>query len=101
MSSCSNACTCDTTSRARNASIASRIRVSPTSRCSPASLQSMGWQPPGDQMFSFYRRIGAQRYQERHGLDLEDFAPGQRFRHRPGLTLSQQDNVDEALDTLN
>ena len=52
-------------------------------------------------MFSFYRRIGAQRYQERHGLDLEDFAPGQRFRHRPGVTLSQQDNVDEALDTLN
>src|SRR5579872_6849646 len=52
-------------------------------------------------MFSFYRRIGAQRYQERHGLDLEDFAAGQRFRHRPGITLSQQDNVDEALNTLN
>ncbi len=52
-------------------------------------------------MFSFYRQIGAQRYQERHGLDFEDFAPGQRFRHRPGVTLSQQDNVDEALDTLN
>ncbi len=52
-------------------------------------------------MFSFYRQIGAQRYQERHGLEFEDFAPGQRFRHRPGVTLSQQDNVDEALDTLN
>jgi itaconyl-CoA hydratase len=52
-------------------------------------------------MFSFYRQIGAQRYQERHGLDFEDFARGQRFRHRPGATLSQQDNVDEALDTLN
>lgn len=52
-------------------------------------------------MFSFYRQIGAQRYQERHGLDFEDFTPGQRFRHRPGVTLSQQDNVDEALDTLN
>ena len=35
------------------------------------------------------------------GLDFEDFAAGQRFRHRPGVTLSQQDNVDEALDTLN
>lgn len=52
-------------------------------------------------MFSFYHRIGPQRYQERHGLAFEAFAPGQRFRHRPGLTLSQQDNVDEALDTLN
>jgi len=52
-------------------------------------------------MFSFYRQIGAQRYQEHHGLDFEDFTPGQRFRHRPGVTLSQQDNVDEALDTLN
>jgi itaconyl-CoA hydratase len=56
---------------------------------------------PEDQMFSFYRQIGTQRYQERHGLDFEDFALGQRFQHRPGLTLSQQDNVDEALDTLN
>jgi itaconyl-CoA hydratase len=55
----------------------------------------------GNQMLSFYRQIGAQRYQERHGLDFEDFAPDQRFRHRPGVTVSQQDNVDEALDTLN
>jgi itaconyl-CoA hydratase len=52
-------------------------------------------------MFTAYHRIGANRYQERYGLDFEDFAVGQRFRHRPGLTLSQQDNADEALDTLN
>jgi itaconyl-CoA hydratase len=52
-------------------------------------------------MFSFYRYAAADRYQERYGLDFEDFAPGQRFRHRPGVTLSQQDNADEALDTLN
>ena len=52
-------------------------------------------------MFTAYHRIGEHRYQERYGLDLEDFAPGQRFRHRPGVTLSQQDNADEALDTLN
>lgn len=48
-----------------------------------------------------YTRIGEARYRERFGLDFEDFRPGQRFRHRPGVTLSQQDNVDEALDTLN
>lgn len=55
----------------------------------------------GGQMFTFYRRIGADRFQEQHGLAFEDFAPGQRFRHRPGMTVSQQDNADEALDTLN
>ncbi len=52
-------------------------------------------------MFSAYHRIGENRYRQRIGLDFEDFAVGQRFRHRPGLTLSQQDNADEALDTLN
>jgi itaconyl-CoA hydratase len=52
-------------------------------------------------MFTTYHCVGENRYQERRGLDFEDFAPGQRFRHRPGLTLSQQDNADEALDTLN
>jgi itaconyl-CoA hydratase len=52
-------------------------------------------------MFTAYHRIGENRYQERYGLDFEDFAVAQRFRHRPGITLSQQDNADEALDTLN
>jgi itaconyl-CoA hydratase len=52
-------------------------------------------------MFSAYNRIGENRYLQRIGLDREDFGAGQRFRHRPGLTLSQQDNVDEALETLN
>jgi len=40
-------------------------------------------------------------YRERFGFDFEDFARGQIIRHRPGVTLSQQDNVDEALDTMN
>jgi itaconyl-CoA hydratase len=52
-------------------------------------------------MFSAYHRIGENRYRQRIGLDFEDFSPGQRFRHRPGITLSQQDNADETLDTLN
>ena len=52
-------------------------------------------------MFSAYDLIGENRYRQRIGLDFEDFAPDQRFRHRPGITLSQQDNLDEALDTLN
>jgi itaconyl-CoA hydratase len=51
--------------------------------------------------FHAYLRAGDSRYQERFGLDFEEFAVGQRFRHRPGVTLSQQDNADDALDTLN
>lgn len=51
--------------------------------------------------FYAFERIGEQRYQERWGLDFEEFQPGQRFQHRPGVTLSQQDNSDEALDTFN
>jgi len=52
---------------------------------------------------SFYNfdRIGEGRFQERHGADFEDFQSGQRFLHRPGVTLTQQDNLDEALDTMN
>jgi itaconyl-CoA hydratase len=51
--------------------------------------------------FHAYLRAGENRYQERFGLDFEEFKAGQRFKHRPGVTLSQQDNADEALDTLN
>ena len=51
--------------------------------------------------FYAYLRAGEARYQERFGLDFEEFAVGQRFKHRPGVALSQQDNADEALDTLN
>ena len=51
--------------------------------------------------FSSHVKIGEKRYRERVGLDFEDFAVGQIFRHRPGLTVSQQDNVEESMDTLN
>jgi len=51
--------------------------------------------------FYAYTLIAENRYRERFGLDFEDFAVGQRFRHRPGVTITQQDNLDEALDTMN
>ncbi len=51
--------------------------------------------------FASHVQIGARRFRERHGLDWEEFEPGQTFQHRPGLTISQQDNAEEALDTLN
>lgn len=57
--------------------------------------------PPPRGPFSAYEVVGPRRYRERLGLVFEEFAVGQRFQHRPGLTLSQQDNKDEALATLN
>jgi itaconyl-CoA hydratase len=51
--------------------------------------------------FYLFDRLGPQRYQERWGLDFEEFQAGQRFRHRPGVTLTQQDNTDESLDSIN
>jgi itaconyl-CoA hydratase len=51
--------------------------------------------------FLAYIPTGDKRFRERFGLDFEQFAVGQKFQHRPGLTLSQQDNRDECLDTLN
>ena len=51
--------------------------------------------------FASHLPIGERRFRERLGLDFEEFRPGQLFKHRPGLTVSQQDNVEEALDTLN
>lgn len=51
--------------------------------------------------FPAYYEVAPGRYRERFGLYFEDFTVGQIFRHRPGITLSQQDNCDEALDTYN
>jgi itaconyl-CoA hydratase len=51
--------------------------------------------------FLAYVQVGEKRWRERFGLDFEQFAAGQKFQHRPGLTLSQQDSRDECLDTLN
>ena len=49
---------------------------------------------------SFYV-VGPGRFREHPGLFYEQFALGQRFAHRPGMTLSQQDNADETLDSYN
>ena len=54
-----------------------------------------------DVAFTSHIKVGEKRYRERFGLDFEDFVVGQVFKHRPGLTVSQQDNVEESMDTLN
>lgn len=51
--------------------------------------------------FFAYSRTPEGHLLERFGLDFEDFAVGQRFVHRPGVTVSQQDNAMESLDTVN
>ncbi|MAE09193.1 MAG: dehydratase [Bacteroidetes bacterium] len=51
--------------------------------------------------FNAYVKIEENRYREVFGLSFEEFEVGQKFKHRPGLTISQQDNKDEALDTIN
>jgi len=52
-------------------------------------------------MFDAFRPIGPGRIRELTGLPFEDFAAGQIFHHRPGISVSQQDNANEALATLN
>jgi itaconyl-CoA hydratase len=51
--------------------------------------------------FASHIQVGEKRYRERYGLDFEDFVIGQVFKHRPGMTVSQQDNAEESFDTLN
>ena len=48
-----------------------------------------------------YYHAGPRQYHESFGLDFEQLAVGQRFVHRPGLTLSQQDNMEEAMLSCN
>ena len=52
-------------------------------------------------MFSAYAKLADNTYREVFGLDFEQFSVGQIFRHRPGVTISQQDNKDDALDSMN
>ncbi|MDI9337786.1 MAG: MaoC/PaaZ C-terminal domain-containing protein [Alphaproteobacteria bacterium] len=52
-------------------------------------------------MFSAYAKIASQKYREVYGLDFEQFQVGQIFKHRPGVTVSQEDNKNEALSTTN
>ena len=52
-------------------------------------------------MFVSYVAVGDNTYEEHFGLDFETFEVDQVFHHRPGVTLSQQDNAEEALDTIN
>ncbi len=51
--------------------------------------------------FMAYVRISDKHYRESFGLSFEEFQVGQKFKHRPGVTISQQDNKNEALESIN
>lgn len=53
------------------------------------------------QVFAAFMPVSGRRIREQIGLPFEDFAAGQVFHHRPGITVTQQDNINEALATLN
>lgn len=52
-------------------------------------------------MFAAFHAVAEGRIRESVGLPFEQFAPGQVFHHRPGITVTQHDNANEALATLN
>lgn len=51
--------------------------------------------------FAAFHELGPERIREVTGLDFEDFVPGQVFVHQPAITVTQQDNIEEALLTQN
>jgi acyl dehydratase len=47
------------------------------------------------------KQVGPQRYRETFGRYFEDFTVGDVYEHRPGRTITQQDNISFALLTMN
>jgi itaconyl-CoA hydratase len=51
--------------------------------------------------FFSYDKTSEGYFLERFGLSFEDFQIGQHFYHRPGITVSQQDNAHESFISMN
>ncbi|MCR6670140.1 MaoC/PaaZ C-terminal domain-containing protein [Devosia ginsengisoli] len=54
-----------------------------------------------DTTFAAFHPVSDTCIREAMGLWFEQFAPGQVFDHRPGITVSQTANANEALASLN
>lgn len=52
-------------------------------------------------MLTAYRKLGSNLYLENPGVLSSQLSPGMKFVHRPGVTISQSDNVQESLDSHN
>ncbi|MGF6772326.1 itaconyl-CoA hydratase [Paraburkholderia sp. GAS199] len=46
-------------------------------------------------------RVGKQRYRASYGRYLEDFTLGDIYEHRPGRTITEADNIQFSLLTMN
>lgn len=46
-------------------------------------------------------KVGAQRYRASYGRYLEDFTVGDIYEHRPGRTITDADNIQFSLLTMN
>lgn len=52
-------------------------------------------------MVAIARQVAEQRYRESYGRYLEDFEVGAVYEHRPGRTITESDNIQFSLLTMN
>ncbi len=52
-------------------------------------------------MVAVAKKIGANRYRESYGRYFEDFTVGDVYEHRPGRTITESDNIQFSLLTMN
>jgi acyl dehydratase len=52
-------------------------------------------------MVATARPVGPQRYRESHGRYFEEFTIGDIYEHRPGRTITEADNIQFSLLTMN
>ena len=52
-------------------------------------------------MVDIAKKIGNNRYRESYGRNFEDFNVGDVYEHRPGRTITESDNIQFSLLTMN
>jgi len=52
-------------------------------------------------MVAIARPVGPNRYRESHGRYFEEFEVGAVYEHRPGRTITEADNINFSLMTMN
>lgn len=52
-------------------------------------------------MVAIARPVGPNRYRESHGRYFEEFTVGDVYEHRPGRTITEADNINFSLMTMN
>jgi len=52
-------------------------------------------------MVAVARPVGPNRYRESHGRCFEEFTVGDVYEHRPGRTITESDNINFSLMTMN